>query len=55
MKLSIWDIAAGVLLIKESGGIFTNFEGEEKLDGNVIAGSPHIHEELYKIVKRTLV
>ena len=55
MKLSVWDIAAGVLLIKEAGGVFTNFEGKEVLDGNVIAGSPHIHEELYKIVKKTLV
>jgi len=55
MKLSVWDIAAGILLIKESGGVFTNFDGEEKLDGNVIAGSPHIHKELYKIVRKTLV
>ncbi|WP_456401474.1 inositol monophosphatase family protein [Persephonella sp.] len=55
MKLSIWDIAAGYLLVKEAGGVFSNFYGEEKLDGNVIAGSPHIYEELYNIVKRTLV
>jgi myo-inositol-1(or 4)-monophosphatase len=54
MKLSIWDIAAGYLLIKEAGGIFTNFEGKEILDGNVIAGNPIIYQYLKDIVNRTL-
>ena len=55
MKLSIWDIAAGYLLIKESGGIFTNFEGKEELDGNVIAGNNVIYKELKNIVEKTLL
>ncbi|NPA53996.1 MAG: inositol monophosphatase [Aquificae bacterium] len=55
MKLSIWDIAAGALLIKEAGGIFSNFHGEDKLDGNVIAGGKDIYEELKKIVQKTLI
>ena len=55
MKLSIWDIAAGYLLIKEAGGIFTNFEGKEELDGNVIAGNKEIYKELKNIVEQTLI
>ena len=55
MKLSIWDIAAGYLLIKEAGGVFTNFEGKELLDGNVIAGNPNIYNDLKEIVKKTLL
>ena len=55
MKLSVWDIAAGYLLIKEAGGIFTNFEGNEILDGNVIAGNKKIYEELKQIVEKTLI
>lgn len=55
MKLSKWDIAAGVLLIEEAGGVFTNFEGKKELDGNVVAGSKEIHKTLFDIVQRTLL
>lgn len=55
MKLSIWDIAAGFILVKEAGGIFTNFEGKEILDGNVIAGGEKIYKELKEIIQQTLV
>ena len=55
MKLSVWDISAGVLLIKEAGGIFSNFEGKEELDGNVVAGGKEIYEILFKIVQKYLV
>jgi len=55
MKLSIWDIAAGALLVKEAGGIYTNFEGKFVLDGNVIAGGKAVYKELLDIVKKTLL
>ncbi len=55
MKLSVWDIAAGYLLVKEAGGIFTNFEGKEILDGNVIAGNESIYRDLKSIVEKTLI
>ena len=55
MKLSVWDISAGVLLIKEAGGVFSNFEGKEDLDGNVVAGGKNIYEALFKIVQKHLV
>ncbi len=55
MKLSVWDIAAGVLLVEEAGGIFTNFNGTRELDGNVVAGGKEIHKILFDIVQRNLV
>ncbi len=55
MKLSVWDIAAGVLLVEEAGGIFTNFNGTRELDGNVVAGGEEIHKILFDIVQRNLV
>lgn len=55
MKLSIWDIAAGALLVKEAGGIYTNFEGKFVLDGNVIAGGEKIYKELKDIVEKNLL
>ena len=46
--LNIWDIAAGVLLIKEAGGLVGDFEGGENYltSGNVVAGNPRIFKHL---------
>ncbi len=46
--LSPWDIAAGDILIKEAGGVITDFGGghDHLLTGNVVAGNPAIHEKL---------
>ena len=52
--LSPWDIAAGALMIKEAGGIVTDFSGGNNYlsTGNIVAGTPVIHEELLKEVKK---
>jgi len=41
-----WDMAAGVLLITEAGGMVSDFRnGEDVLSqGNIIAGNPKIHQ-----------
>ncbi len=46
-NLRSWDMAAGVLLVKEAGGIVTDFEGGENylFGGDVVAGSA-VHQEL---------
>lgn len=48
MKLGPWDIAAGVLLIEEAGGVVTDFNGGKDYltSGNVVAGNPAIHQEI---------
>jgi len=52
--LSTWDIAAGDILIREAGGVVTDFGGghEHLSTGNVVAGNPAIHGHLLKEVKR---
>jgi myo-inositol-1(or 4)-monophosphatase len=52
--LSTWDIAAGDILIREAGGIVTDFGGgnEHLKTGNIVAGNPAVHEQLLKEVKR---
>lgn len=47
-NLQIWDIAAGSLMIKESGGIVTDLQnGDTYLTtGNILAGNPRAHKEL---------
>lgn len=52
--LMLWDIAAGSLLIQESGGLMSDFMGDQKFlaTGMIVAGNPKIHEELIKIVRQ---
>jgi len=51
-NLKKWDIAAGVLLVTEAGGVVTDFEGESKyLDsGNVVAAPNDVHREMLPVV-----
>lgn len=53
-SLHIWDIAAGVLLVKEAGGTVSDFEGgDHYLTGSeIIATSPHIYEPLKEIISQ---
>ena len=46
LGLMPWDIAAGVLLIQEAGGIVTDLEGGSKYleTGNVLTANPKLHE-----------
>ena len=51
--LSLWDIAAGIIIIREAGGVVTGLDGSENdlYTGNVIAGNDNIHESLLKKIK----
>jgi myo-inositol-1(or 4)-monophosphatase len=48
LHLSAWDIAAGTLLIREAGGVITDFSGRDIgiEHTGVVAGNPAIHEWL---------
>lgn len=50
--LSPWDLAAGVLLVREAGGVVTNLDGEADIwsAGNVVAGTPRVQEELLHLI-----
>ncbi len=47
------DMAAGVLLIQESGGLVTDFDGGENYlaTGNVIGGNPKIFSQLLQVIQ----
>lgn len=49
----LWDIAAGILLVKEAGGVVTNFSGKSDLaEGtSIIAGGDSMHFALLKEFK----
>lgn len=48
-----WDMAAGVLLIKEAGGVVTDFSFNDKYSesGNLIAGNPKMHQLMYQLIE----
>jgi myo-inositol-1(or 4)-monophosphatase len=52
--LSPWDMAAGELLIREAGGIATDFGGSRDYlsTGNIVAGVPGIHGELLGEIRK---
>jgi myo-inositol-1(or 4)-monophosphatase len=47
-RLSPWDIGAGVLLVREAGGVVTDLDGGERFfaGGNLVAGAPGVQREL---------
>lgn len=51
--LSQWDIAAGVLLIRESGGLISDFAGGNGFldSGNIVAGNPKCFKGLLQTVQ----
>src|SRR5437879_6001753 len=54
LDLSPWDVAAGALLVREAGGVVTDWDGDDRRwleTGNILAGSPAVHAELLEIAR----
>ena len=51
-EINYWDIAAGVIILKEAGGYVDFFDKDEvaPLKRNILASNSNIHEELSKLV-----
>lgn len=56
MNLKEWDIAAGILLVKEAGGLVSDFNGgADYLDtGHVVCGSPKVFKPILQIVQKNM-
>jgi myo-inositol-1(or 4)-monophosphatase len=52
MKLKPWDLAAGVLLVREAGGVATDYRGDGRIleTGEIVAGNPAIHPQLLEVI-----
>jgi myo-inositol-1(or 4)-monophosphatase len=50
--LAPWDVAAGILLVKEAGGFVSDFRGGERMveRRELIAGSDGLHGRLHKLI-----
>ncbi len=55
--LQPWDMAAGILLIKEAGGLVTDLQGGETYleTGNILAGNLKIAKAMLKIIHPVVV
>ena len=53
-ELNYWDIAAGIIILKEAGGYVDFFEEDENLPlkKNILASNSFIHEELRGLIKQ---
>ena len=51
-ELNYWDIAAGIVILKEAGGFIDFFEPnkEASLKRNILASNSNIHEELSNLI-----
>lgn len=54
--LNIWELSVGELLIREAGGIITNFKGgtEYHNNGNIIAGNANIVKKILLEIKKVV-
>ena len=54
-KLSPWDVAPGLLLVKEAGGFISDYSGKDRsiFSGEVVAGNEIIQRSLLKSIKST--
>jgi myo-inositol-1(or 4)-monophosphatase len=52
-NLQAWDIAAGIIIVKEAGGFVTDADGSAEMlaKGSVCAGNEVIHRELLQLIR----
>ena len=53
-ELNYWDIAAGIIILKEAGGFVNFFEEDSNnpLKKNIIAGNSYIHDQLLDLISK---
>lgn len=56
MYLKPWDIAAGVLIVREAGGMVSDFQGGESFmdSGHIIATTPKLFKPTLKVIAKHL-
>ena len=54
VRLSPWDVAAGILLVREAGGVTTGSDGGPATHADLVATNGHIHEALRTVVRQAM-
>jgi myo-inositol-1(or 4)-monophosphatase len=52
LNLSPWDVAGGAYIVKQAGGIVSDFQGTENFvfGTSIVAGNKEIHDGLLKVI-----
>ncbi|MGB3867601.1 MAG: inositol monophosphatase family protein, partial [Xanthobacteraceae bacterium] len=52
-NLKPWDMAAGIIMVREAGGVVSDIRtpGDPLVTGDVVCGNETIHAELTKILR----
>jgi myo-inositol-1(or 4)-monophosphatase len=55
LSLAPWDVAGGVVLVREAGGVVTNLDGSSDVaqHGSIVAGNPQVHRWLLDVLRST--
>ncbi len=56
LNLGPWDVAAGALIVREAGGVVTDWHGDDRNwlgTGNILAGPPPVHATLRELADAT--
>ncbi len=55
MQLQPWDMAAGILLIQEAGGLVGDMQGgnDQMKSGSIVAGNPKVFKEIIQQLNKT--
>lgn len=56
LGLGPWDVAAGALLVREAGGVVSDWSGDADAwleSGDIIVGSPEVHGAVLELVRAT--
>lgn len=53
--ISAWDMAAGILLVREAGGVVTDMDGRDRMldAGHVLAANEVLHRPLLDLLRKT--
>ena len=56
LRLGPWDVAAGALIVREAGGVVTDWDGDDMAwlrSGNIVAAPPAVHQVLLEMAAST--
>jgi myo-inositol-1(or 4)-monophosphatase len=52
-NLATWDVAAGGIIVREAGGVVTDWQGDEHAwlrSGDIVAGPPAMHARMLALI-----
>ncbi len=54
ITLNAWDVAAGIVLVKEAGGLVSDFKGgaDYLFGAEIVASTPDIHPDILNIIEK---